>query len=220
MFFDRFKQLCDEKGISIYKAATEIGLNRAAANKWKAGSIPNGQTLTKLADLFGVTNDYLLGKENDSDERLLIHAKAELSTFINNNPNSTSGQRLEKLFDYSGYDHIVVCFNLGIEASQINNWMDSNKLPPNPVVDKLLGVFHIKPEELFSANELEEYKENAFILTYETKNAPTKDDKRITDDDIKFALFKGDGEITDAMLDEVKAFAAFVQQREKAKEKK
>lgn len=63
MFFDRFKQLCEEKGISIYKAATEIGLNRAAANKWKSGSIPNGQTLTKLADYFGVTNDYLLGKE-------------------------------------------------------------------------------------------------------------------------------------------------------------
>ncbi len=63
MFFDIFKQLCDEKGISIYKAATEIGLNRAAANKWKTGSIPNGQTLTKLADFFGVTNDYLLGKE-------------------------------------------------------------------------------------------------------------------------------------------------------------
>ena len=65
MFFDRFKELCDKNGISIYKAATEIGLNRAAANKWKAGSIPNGQTLTKLADYFGVTNDYLLGKENE-----------------------------------------------------------------------------------------------------------------------------------------------------------
>lgn len=54
----------------------------------------------------------------------------------------------------------------------------------------------------------------------ETKNAPAENDKRITDDDIKFALFKGDGEITDAMLDEVKAFAAFVQQREANKEKK
>lgn len=64
MFFDRFKQLCDKKDISIYKAATEIGLNRAAANKWKVGSIPNGQTLTKLADYFGVSESYLLGKEN------------------------------------------------------------------------------------------------------------------------------------------------------------
>lgn len=65
MFFDRLKQLCGSKGISIYKAATEIGLNRAAANKWKSGSIPNGQTLSKLADYFGVTTDYLLGEETE-----------------------------------------------------------------------------------------------------------------------------------------------------------
>lgn len=46
----------------------------------------------------------------------------------------------------------------------------------------------------------------------------TKKDERKTEDDIvKFALFKGDGEVTDAMLDEVKAFAAFVLQREKQK---
>ena len=77
MFYDRFKQLCDEKGISIYKAATDIGLNRAAANKWKSGSIPNGQTLNKLADYFEVTNDFLLGHEKTptltkKDERINI----------------------------------------------------------------------------------------------------------------------------------------------------
>lgn len=65
MFFHRFKELCDERGISIYKAATEIGLNRAAANKWKSGSVPNGQSLNKLADYFGVSTDYLLGNVND-----------------------------------------------------------------------------------------------------------------------------------------------------------
>lgn len=45
----------------------------------------------------------------------------------------------------------------------------------------------------------------------------TKDERKTEDDIVKFALFKGDGEVTDAMLDEVKAFAAFVQQREKQK---
>ena len=39
----------------------------------------------------------------------------------------------------------------------------------------------------------------------------------VTDDDIKFALFGGDGEITDAMYEEVKQFAAFVRQREAEK---
>lgn len=86
MFFHRFKQLCDEKGISIYKAATEIGLNRAAANKWKAGSVPNGQSLNKLADYFGVSTDYLLGNVNDpffylDNERI----KTEINSYENGN---------------------------------------------------------------------------------------------------------------------------------------
>ena len=39
----------------------------------------------------------------------------------------------------------------------------------------------------------------------------------VTDADIKFALFGGDGEITDAMYEEVKRFAAFIKQREAGK---
>ena len=65
MFFDKLKKLCDEKGISAYKACTDIGLNRAAVAKWKNGSIPSGKTAAKLADYFGVTTDYLLGQEKE-----------------------------------------------------------------------------------------------------------------------------------------------------------
>lgn len=50
-------------------------------------------------------------------------------------------------------------------------------------------------------------------LDAETTNRP------VTDDDIKFALFGGDGEITDAMYDEVKRFAAFIKAREADKHK-
>lgn len=56
------------------------------------------------------------------------------------------------------------------------------------------------------------------ILTGE--DAPESADsppRPVTDDDIKFALFGGDGEITDAMYKEVKQFAAFVKLREAGK---
>jgi hypothetical protein len=52
------------------------------------------------------------------------------------------------------------------------------------------------------------------------KKAPTSHGERsVSDDDIKFALFGGDGDITDAMYDEVRKFAAFVKQREADKKK-
>lgn len=57
--------------------------------------------------------------------------------------------------------------------------------------------------------------------TEETEETPTTTGQRqITDDEIKFALFGGDGEISDAMLEEVRNFAAFIKRREDQKDKK
>ena len=56
-----------------------------------------------------------------------------------------------------------------------------------------------------------EFEYLCFGLTANAKNAPTGNGERtVSDDDIKFALFGGDGEITDEMYDEVKRFAEFV----------
>lgn len=60
-FYDRFLELCKERGVSPSAAARSIGVATANATYWKRGSIPKGETLQKLADYFGVTVDYLLG---------------------------------------------------------------------------------------------------------------------------------------------------------------
>ncbi len=63
----------------------------------------------------------------------------------------------------------------------------------------------------------------SFIMTGETalrgsENTPSQDGARsISDEDIKFALFGGNGDITDAMYDEVRDFAEYVKQREARK---
>ena len=64
MFFDIFNDLCKSKGISCKRAAEEIGLSNSITTKWKkTGATPGGETLEKVAEYFGVTTDYLLGKE-------------------------------------------------------------------------------------------------------------------------------------------------------------
>ena len=116
MFYDRFKQLCEDKGVSCNKAALEIGLSNATPTKWKkTGATPVGETLDKIAAYFGVTTDFLLGKEK----------------------------------------------------------------------------------------------------------APADNSKRsVSDDDIKFALFRGREDITDAMYEEVLSFAEYVARREEEKKRK
>jgi len=54
----------------------------------------------------------------------------------------------------------------------------------------------------------------------DTEKTPTDGERSVSDDDIKFALFGGEGEITDAMYEEVRQFAEFVKNREAQKKQK
>lgn len=61
MFFDIFKGLCDEKGVSCKRAAEDIGLSNSITTKWKkTGATPQGSTLQKIAEYFGVPVSVLL----------------------------------------------------------------------------------------------------------------------------------------------------------------
>ena len=58
------------------------------------------------------------------------------------------------------------------------------------------------------------------VIYGEQKKAPAPEGERsVSDDDIKFALFGGDGDITDEMYEEVKRFAKLVKLREEAEKK-
>lgn len=52
------------------------------------------------------------------------------------------------------------------------------------------------------------------LLGEDAKNPPSQGARTVTDADIKFALFGGDGEITDEMFEEVKRFAAYLKAKQ------
>ena len=82
MFYDRFKALCDHRGISCNKAALEMGLSNATPTAWKKrGLTPKADTLEVIANYFGVSTDFLLGKEekeNSPDEFSLTEGEKDL----------------------------------------------------------------------------------------------------------------------------------------------
>lgn len=65
MFYDTFELLCKQQGVSCRKAAEDIGLSNSTTTKWKKGSTPKGETAQKIADYFGVSVDFLLGRTDD-----------------------------------------------------------------------------------------------------------------------------------------------------------
>ncbi len=66
MFWDRFYQLCIKQNTKPNPVAKDLGISSGVLTKWKSGGIPNGETLSKIADYFGVSVDYLLGRTDEA----------------------------------------------------------------------------------------------------------------------------------------------------------
>ena len=63
MFAERLKTLRKQQGISQVALAGRLNISQQAVGKWETGrSAPDPGTLKTLADLFGVTVDFLLGR--------------------------------------------------------------------------------------------------------------------------------------------------------------
>lgn len=60
--YDKIKELCKEKRISVLKMETEIGFNNGTVNKWNKHK-PSYDKVQKVADYFGVSVEYILGEE-------------------------------------------------------------------------------------------------------------------------------------------------------------
>ena len=63
MFKEIFIRLCNEKGVTPSKACRDVNIAPATFSCWDENSVPRQATLLRIADYFGVTVDYLLGKE-------------------------------------------------------------------------------------------------------------------------------------------------------------
>lgn len=58
--------LREKAGVSQQKIADIVGVTQQAVGKWETGKAePDLATVTKLAEFFSVTTDYLLGKSNE-----------------------------------------------------------------------------------------------------------------------------------------------------------
>lgn len=81
-FFDRYLQLCEANNLlpRSEKAAKMFGVTRATITSWdKNQSIPKGDTLIHIADAFGVSVDYLVGRTDDPVDYSNPDLQAELA---------------------------------------------------------------------------------------------------------------------------------------------
>lgn len=64
-FYKRLRDLCEERSITVNELVKALELSSGSPTAWKNGALPRNATLIKIADHFGVSTDYLLGKETE-----------------------------------------------------------------------------------------------------------------------------------------------------------
>ena len=62
--FERIKEISKQRGLNLKKTATEAGLSENAIYKWKIQT-PQSNALRAVADVLGVSVDYLLGNTDE-----------------------------------------------------------------------------------------------------------------------------------------------------------
>lgn len=63
-FLTRYKNLLQKKSISNRKLCENLNMNKSCLFHWQSGQVPSISLLIKLADYFGVSIDYLVGRED------------------------------------------------------------------------------------------------------------------------------------------------------------
>lgn len=66
--YDIIKELAEKQKISIRRLEENLGFGNGTLNRWRTNT-PGVDKLEKVADYFGVTTDYLLGREKKKLEK-------------------------------------------------------------------------------------------------------------------------------------------------------
>ena len=130
MFYETFCRLCQIHSLTPSGAAAKIGFNRASVTMWKnTGKAPKQDLLVKIANFFGVTTDYLLGYDPQSQIDTLSHQISQLKEEIR----TASAERKEELESSlavleESYEDLILAQNLSANSEKEHKKSPSGEL--------------------------------------------------------------------------------------------
>lgn len=132
MFYDIYADLCKKKGITVSRAAIEMGISKGTVSVWKnKGTSPQMAQLEKIANYFDVPMGYLLGEENTipsetqkaptlnkKDERDIAKTLEELKETLENEEGLMfNGDPMSD----EAKESILAAMELGLQAAKLKN---------------------------------------------------------------------------------------------------
>ncbi|AYH40748.1 helix-turn-helix domain-containing protein [Christensenella minuta] len=99
IFWEKLNHLCTEQNTTVTAVLKELKISTSKGTAWRNGSVPNGVILDKLADYFGVSTDYLLGR---TEERGFV-SKHAASTIDGTEYDDLPEEAIEEMENYRAY---------------------------------------------------------------------------------------------------------------------
>lgn len=142
-----------------------------------------------------------------------------------------TGEKIKALRKQSGLSQVELAEKAGIAVNSLRLYEAGKREPKIDAVTRLADALGVSKQGLLGWSRQPDEIDEAVLEIYpdydptkETipeylarkeaeKNSEPPEPPAVTDEDIKFALFGGAGEITDEMYDEVKAFVQFVKMK-------
>lgn len=131
MFWENFVKLCASRNTKPNPVAAKLGISSGSVTKWKNGAKPNDTTLQKIADYFGVSVDFLLGKKETPAE-IFWNKYIELCANKSVSPNA-------------------VAKKIGM-SSEVVIWWKRGRMPQNATLKKIADYFGV-PVNYFLSKE-------------------------------------------------------------------
>ncbi len=190
--FNRISLLCDEKGVTPSRMCLDIGLSKSLITEIKSGRTKqlSASTATKISDYFAIPTDFLLDRPPfDYWEKINADRKKFLSHIL------------------ISADALQTVWNISADNPQCT-----------PIRDFLYFLFYAVESAVPVNDNVWDIK---LKLAYKVRNmekekAPASEgERKVSDEDIKFALWGDTSNITDDDLEDVKRYAAFIRERKR-----
>lgn len=102
----RIKNLCDEKKVTFAEVERKIGISNGQIRRWDSVS-PKSETLSKVANYFEVSTDYLLGRTDKKRYYDLTNKdESDIEKQLENIINNVSSDLGQASFDGSVLDEL------------------------------------------------------------------------------------------------------------------
>ena len=136
---NRIRQLREAKGMQQKDLSVDLKVSQPTISDWESGrKTPSAKSVAKLADYFGVSIDYLLGRDTD------------FQSSIQKNGNIA---KLKILREQSGETQAELANVLGITRAAYTNIENGKREPDYDTIKKLANHFSVTTDYLLGNEE-------------------------------------------------------------------